>query len=607
MLHAIVGAVPPVQSEPLQEQRPLRTQPNILFIITDDQDQMLGGSFPQETGATPMPQAKMLLGDAGATATQMFAHTPLCCPSRAELLSGRYFHNIKSRPGASNALDKLVVERQHVDIHRLYDSTFSVHLHDAGYQVGIFGKFLNVAPNNDWTVPPAGVDAWLANGGGAYTRPEFGASGLAPFSGIDDGMVRFPTKDITTAYTTAVVGNMTLQWIRHIVGKAPHRPFFAYVAPKAAHEPFIPAPWHLDAWPSDFPEAELRPPPFNASASEREDKHGNIRVQPMLTTEAARVITGVFKNRWRTLMSVDDLIGEVVATCDDLGILEDTFILFTSDHGFTLGENNMIMDKRHVYDWNTRVHLLARGPGIPAGSVFRQPATLVDLAPTLLGMAGLSKPPRMDGKSILPLLIESNTAQTHTSGGRVDSHALGEGTPLPPSVALHLQATGPAEEYAAHWRTEVFLEYYFVNSNIKCVANCTEPDQEHSYPESDVNCVELRDNAVCWGSCAERHDCPPDLLCSSDCYYTESNANNFIAVRTFGDARELLYALFATGDAAIEEITFSEDNVTFREVYDLSLDRWSMINIADRVSPAERKRLDARLRQWLACAGDDCM
>eukprot|EP00966_Prymnesium_polylepis_P295450 6822588-Prymnesium_polylepis.1 len=63
------------------------------------------------------------------------------------------------------------------------------------------------------------------------------------------------------------------------------------------------------------------------------------------------------------------------------------------------------MDKRHVYDWDTRVHLLARGPGIPAGSTMAFPATMVDLAPTFLSIAGLPKPPTMDGRSLLPLFV----------------------------------------------------------------------------------------------------------------------------------------------------------------------------------------------------------
>ena len=128
-----------------------------------------------------------------------------------------------------------------------------------------------------------------------------------------------------------MVGNVSIAWITSMVQSPPAPPFFAYIAPKAAHEPFIPAPWcaatalvrlslcifcatscalcachrYLDAWDASWPAHEPRDnPAYNCSAASRAGKHGNIRSEPMLTEEAQRIITGVFKNRWRTLMSV---------------------------------------------------------------------------------------------------------------------------------------------------------------------------------------------------------------------------------------------------------------------------------------------------------------
>jgi N-acetylglucosamine-6-sulfatase len=68
----------------------------------------------------------------------------------------------------------------------------------------------------------------------------------------------------------------------------------------------------------------------------------------MIDAQTATVITDVFKNRWRTLMSVDDAIADVVAACEALGVMGSTYFFFTSDHGFQLGQFNIIMDKRHV-------------------------------------------------------------------------------------------------------------------------------------------------------------------------------------------------------------------------------------------------------------------
>merc|ERR1719460_2012525 len=127
----------------------------------------------------------------------------------------------------------------------------------------------------------------------------------------------------------------------------------------------------------------------------------------MITTDASRIITGVFKNRWRTLMAVDDVIAHVVRTVDELGLIDNTYFFYSSDHGFQLGQFNIPMDKRHVYEWDTKIHLLAKGPGIKPGSSFSAPGTQVDIAPTLLGLAGIKPPAYMDGHSIVPFLVAS--------------------------------------------------------------------------------------------------------------------------------------------------------------------------------------------------------
>ena len=108
------------------------------------------------------------------------------------------------------------------------------------------------------------------------------------------------------------------------------------------------------------------------------------------------------------------------------------------------------MDKRQVYDTNTRIHLLATGPGIAAKSIFDLPATQVDMAPTFLSLAGLQKPPEMDGKSFLPLLVdESNLAA------------------LPASTAQYMASAKSASSLRQSWRDSVLIEYYFVQENDK--------------------------------------------------------------------------------------------------------------------------------------------
>ena len=212
----------------------------------------------------------------------------------------------------------------HVSENKVNNATFAKSLKNAGYTVGMFGKYLNSVPN----FVPEGFDAWMANGGGTYFSPEFSTFN-AP--GLPNGR----WQGTSANYTTSAVGNVSTAWIRQVV--AGDKPFFAYVAPKAAHEPFNPAPWYHDHWDPAWPEHEPRPENWNASFESRADHHGNIATEPLITEEAAKVITGVFKNRWRTLMSVDDLIADLIAECESLGISDNTYIFYSSDHGFQVG------------------------------------------------------------------------------------------------------------------------------------------------------------------------------------------------------------------------------------------------------------------------------
>jgi N-acetylglucosamine-6-sulfatase len=317
-----------------------------------------------------------------------------------------------------------------------------------------------------------------------------------------------------------------------------------------------------------------------------------MKTQPTITADAAAVITGAFKNRWRTLMSVDDVIFDVITTCEDLGVADNTYFFYSSDHGFQLGENNIPMDKRHVYDWDTRIHLLARGPGIAAGSLWHQPATQVDMAPTFLGLAGLAKPATFDGKSLVPILV------THPP-------TVGAGA-LPPATSMHLASLGDAGRYKAEWRDSVFIEYYFVNDNIKCTSKCTAATKQ--YPEVDANCGDLTfdKNGECWsGPAHPGHSCGAGC-CSADCYPTESLANNFIALRsmTGSDFGNTLYAIYQNGSQYEANIDFSR--VDFAEQYNATVDPWMTTNLCAGKMQGCNSNMEVELRKWFGCAGDSC-
>merc|ERR1719419_2240599 len=345
---------------------------------------------------------------------------------------------------------------------------------------------------------PIGFDAWVANNGNRYIAPSFQ---LWNVENLLPGLVNNPKYDCwekdhsedskygcftgttdPSNYSTSIIGNASAAWIEKVVREDPEQPFFAFISTKAPHEPFNPAPWYEGFWDESWPAHEPRPGPWNSSFESRKNHHGIVQTQSMLTTAASKVITDVFKNRWRTLMSVDDLIGDVIKLCERLGVADNTYFLYSSDHGFQLGLFNELWDKRHVYEWDTKIHLLARGPGITPGSAWNRPATQVDLAPTFLGFAGLDKPSTLDGHSLVPFLVTADNAK------------------LSIATASHLKSLLPRSRYIKQWRDNIFFEYYFVNHDTPCVNDCDPLHTKmHEYPVVDSRCGDLtpNENAEC--------------------------------------------------------------------------------------------------------------
>lgn len=190
---------------------------------------------------------------------------------------------------------------------------------------------------------------------------------------------------------TSIIGNETIKFLAESLRA--NRPFFAYVGTHAPHQPATPAPWYEDAF--DDYEA-LRTPSYNYSAP---DHHYLVRSQPPLFDDEADQIDDLFRNRSRSLLSVDDIVKFVVKSLTDYDQLDNTYLIWTSDHGYQLGQFCLPAGKMQPYEHVIRVPFYIRGPTIPRGVSLPFLASMVDVAPTLIELANGRIPSYMDGRS----------------------------------------------------------------------------------------------------------------------------------------------------------------------------------------------------------------
>lgn len=351
-------------------------RPNIIFINTDDLDM---ASVPT------MPKLKSLLTDQGTSFTNFFLTVSLCCPSRSTFLRGQFAHNTQV---LTNGGDNGGYERVHAL--GIEQSTIATWLQAAGYHTGMMGKYLNGYPKSasDTTVPPGWNEWYGAVGSGGYSEFNYQLN--------ENGTLVSYGKDPKDYLTDVLAGKAT----DFIAKAAPgSQPFFLYVATFAPHQPATPAPRYADA----FPDAKApRPPSYNEG--DVSDKPQWVRQLPPLSDAEQANLDGLYRKRIQTLQSVDDLIERVIGALQMAGALDNTYIVFSSDNGFHLGEHRETAGKQAPYEENIRVPMIVRGPGVAAGKTVDALVGNVDFAPTFAAWGGATVPDFVDGRSFAPLI-----------------------------------------------------------------------------------------------------------------------------------------------------------------------------------------------------------
>jgi arylsulfatase A-like enzyme len=309
-----------------------------------------------------MPKTMRWFAVHGTVFTEGYAVTPLCCPSRASIFTGRYAHN----HGVLNNSSAWRLD---------HGSTLQRLLHGVGYRTAIAGKFLN-----GWNlaVDPPHFDRW------AILEENIAGYYNVPFN--VDGAVRRVRR-----YSTWFIRNQATDFLRFFE-RRDRRPWLLYVTPFAPHKPFTPAPKHASA---SLPPAQLSP-----AVHERKlgDKPHFIRDPEMAEPGARRTRA----RQLRTLMSVDDLVGRITGLLNRLGETDRTLAFFLSDHGLFWAEHGLV-DKRLPYSEAVRIPFLVRWDGhIAAGVEDPRIVTTLDVAPTASAAAGktAARRHRPDGRDI---------------------------------------------------------------------------------------------------------------------------------------------------------------------------------------------------------------
>lgn len=437
------GSGPGAQSELATE------KPNILLVVSDDQ--------PLRSMET-MPLTRRWMNRSGVKYTHAYATTPVCCPSRATLLTGQYAHNHRVTTNGRETVLRLDQE-----------STVQKVLSDNGYLTAAYGKYLNA-----WNVykPPPHFDEWaiIPKSKDAYSWGIWNVQG---------GLEYVPT------YGTTFVGEKATDFIER--AHESDQPWFMYLAPPAPHSPYEPegkyrslevSRWKGD--PSNFDRDDRDMPDYVRAAQRKFYEGQDVRRRQLIT-----------------LKSLDDTMGGLQATLEGLGELDNTLVIYISDNGYLWGQHHMI--KKFVpYVESVRIPAFISWPeGLVPGKDERVVGT-IDITPTILDAAGFD--PRqelpVDGRSLL---------DGSWSRREILIEAWKESARIPAWSGLISPRKSYVTYYSENDFTPTFHEYYKLLDDPYQMTNLLGDDSSLNDP---VNRRELELRLFRARTCAGPDDCP---------------------------------------------------------------------------------------------------
>jgi arylsulfatase A-like enzyme len=393
-------------------------QPSFVVIQTDDQtlDQLYAAFGQPKLQA--MPNTLNLIAKRGETFNRYYVSYPLCCPSRVSLMTGRYAHNngVKGNIQPNGGYFGF-------SFRAAYTHNIATWLQGAGYRTIHVGKFLNGygdEPYSNGSEVPPGWSAWHTvlksdtdhyyygyklNNNGVVEGP-YGDSGTwEPREYItrdDIGCPFAPLNGQPCFYETDMLTNLATQELR---ATSPEQPFYLQLDYTAPHGDFRkpagpePAPRHYD-WFKGAPLPHNRGQGFDEGNVS--DKPSFIREAPYLGLSEIHTYRVYYDKALESLRSIDDGVKLLIDTLGSLHRLRNTYVIFTSDNGFFYGEHRLLGGKFLAYEPSTHLPFLIRGPHIKAGTESGEIVGNIDVAPTILELAGVTPDKSVDGRSMKP-------------------------------------------------------------------------------------------------------------------------------------------------------------------------------------------------------------